>query len=389
MCYMDMEELKIPGLDDLEWYFAQKLTGSLNDKDLQYIDTLIERSEKVSGWWHAYCKEFNPDDINSQFARLDQVSWKPIGESKSSVRLWPNIGLSGKKRLAIYMAAAIALAIMLIKDPAGLLIPKRVNPSIISQPLEDGVVLELADGRPNDLSKFNGSNFKGIYYNSRENILSFIDTKFAGGINTLKVPAARNLDVLLSDGSKMLINSGSEVKFPAVFPAGAREIYVKGEIYLTVAKDEKRPFKVITDAGEVQVLGTEFNLNSYTAGKMKVTLVKGSVKVVSGDRQRVIKPGTTATADKNVIQVEKDKDQRQLSWQKGLYYFQESDLKELQVLLKRWYNVTVYIDNPGLSNQKITGVVDRNKDINVFLKNLTEVTTIKYITDADHNVHFR
>ncbi|MGN7706829.1 FecR family protein [Chryseobacterium sp. 22543] len=386
---MDMEELNIPGLDDLEWYFAQKLVGSLNDKDLQYIDTLIEHNEQVGDWWHAYCKEFNPDDINNQFARLDQVSWKPIGESRSSVRLQPKIGMSGKKRLAIYIAAAIALSIFLIKDPAGLLIPKRVNPSIRSQLLEDRVVLELAEGRVIDLSKFPESDLKGITYDSLENVLTFNAIGAYGGQSIVKVPATKSLTVLLSDGSKMLINSGSEVKFPAVFPIGKREMHVKGEIYLSVAKDEKRPFKVITDAGEVQVLGTEFNLNSYNPEEMKVSLVKGSIRVVTGDQQKVIKPGTTAMARKDAIDVQVDSDGRQISWKEGLYYFQESDLNELQNLLKRWYNVTVYIDNHGLSNQKITGVIDRNKALNVFLDNLTEVTTIKYAIDADHNVHLR
>ncbi|WP_209867386.1 FecR domain-containing protein [Chitinophaga sp. OAE865] len=384
--------MKRNDLVDIEYYFSQKLAGSLSDKDLIYINTLIEHDAEINQRWQDFCADFNESDISNQFSRLDDPhGWKPITTAQLGTKTMKGRFLSvlvNKKYVPVY-AAAILIALFLLRDQGSLFIPRKIQPLNNELTQQDTFVLTLADGRVVDLSKPDGENRQGIHYNSHEKLLSFDPGGAPTGNNTLKVPAGKSISLLLSDGSKMMVNSATEIIFPIIFDERKREVSINGEAYLTVAKDPSRPFTVHTRSGEVQVLGTEFNLNSYDPAKMTVTLIQGSVKVVTSKGQVTLKPGTRAIAGKqNKIIVEQNMDSQALSWKKGVYYFHNSDLKEIKEILERWYNIEIYIDNPSLSNQRFTGAIDKTSNVSIFLENLTAVTTIRYSIDSARNVHF-
>ncbi len=81
--------------------------------------------------------------------------------------------------------------------------------------------------------------------------------------NQLIVPNGKRSTLALEDGTKMWINAGSRVIYPNKFKKNKREIYVDGEVYMEVARDEERPFVVKTNMLDVQVLGTSFNVMAY------------------------------------------------------------------------------------------------------------------------------
>lgn len=377
---------------DIEYYFSQKLAGSLSEKDLIYINTLIEQDAEINQHWLDFCKDFKEEDITGQFSRLDDpAAWKPITAASLDAKPASHRSLSiliSKRYIPLY-AAAILIALFLLVDPAGIFTPKKVHPFAGKPVQQDAFILTLADGRVIDLSKINDNSWKGIHYNSEDKLLSFDAEHAPTGNNNLKVPAGKSLSLLLSDGSKMMINSATEVTFPIIFDGEKREISINGEAYLTVAKDPSRPFTVHTSSGEVQVLGTEFNLNSYDPGAMTVTLIQGSVKVVTPKSEVTLKPGTKAIAGRQEkIIIEQSMDSQALSWKKGVYYFHNSDLKEIKEILERWYNLDIYIDNPALLNQRFTGAIDKTNEVSIFLENLTAVTTIRYAIDSARSVHF-
>jgi len=377
---------------DIEYYFSQKLAGSLSEKDLIYINTLIEQDAEINQHWLDFCNDFKEEDITGQFSRLDDPSaWKPITAASLDAKPASHRSLSmliSKRYIPLY-AAAILIALFLLVDPAGIFTPKKVHPFAGKPVQQDGFILTLADGRVIDLSKINDNSWKGIHYSSEDKLLSFDAEHAPTGNNNLKVPAGKSLSLLLSDGSKMMINSATEVTFPIIFDGEKREISINGEAYLTVAKDPSRPFTVHTSSGEVQVLGTEFNLNSYDPGAMTVTLIQGSVKVVTPKSEVTLKPGTKAIAGRQEkIIIEQSMDSQALSWKKGVYYFHNSDLKEIKEILERWYNLDIYIDNPALLNQRFTGAIDKTNEVSIFLENLTAVTTIRYAIDSARSVHF-
>ena len=108
----------------------------------------------------------------------------------------------------------------------------------------------------------------------------------------LTVPEGEHVDMTLSDGTRLYVNSGSEVEIPSVFDPEKRKIRMTGEVYLEVAKDAERPFFVETEDFDVRVYGTSFNVSAYPEdGVSSVVLVEGSVAVSAGDMTRFIEPG--------------------------------------------------------------------------------------------------
>lgn len=102
-------------------------------------------------------------------------------------------------------------------------------------------------------------------------------------LNRLIVPKGKRSSLLLADGSKIWVNSGTTVEFPSVFEnRDERKIKIEGEIYIEVEKDTQRPFLISTPDFEVAVLGTKFNISAYPEDPVQhVTVAEGMVSVVS------------------------------------------------------------------------------------------------------------
>ena len=92
-----------------------------------------------------------------------------------------------------------------------------------------------------------------------------------------------------ADGSKVWVNAGTRVIYPVEFEKDKREIYVDGEIYIEVARDENRPFYVRTKDMNVRVLGTKFNVTAYESEAIRsVVLAQGCVQVETARTPKAI-----------------------------------------------------------------------------------------------------
>ena len=117
--------------------------------------------------------------------------------------------------------------------------------------------------------------------------------------NQLIVPKGRRSMIVLADNSKMWINSGSKVIYPRAFKGDRREIFVEGEVYLKVSRDESKPFIVNTSAFDVEVLGTSFNVSAYKGdAHASVVLVEGAVDVKdAADKHVLMQPNERVQLD--------------------------------------------------------------------------------------------
>jgi ferric-dicitrate binding protein FerR (iron transport regulator) len=165
---------------------------------------------------------------------------------------------------------------------------------------------------------------------------------------------------VLPDGSKVWLNAASSIRYPAVFTGNERRVEIQGEAYFEVAHDKTKPFTVHFSSGnapgrqgDVQVLGTHFNVNGYDDDEaVKTTLLEGSVKVVNGQSSMVnnqkqttviLKPGEQAVLTGNsrfTIDHSPDVDQV-MSWKNGQFYFSNSDIENIMRQMARWYDVEV------------------------------------------------
>lgn len=198
--------------------------------------------------------------------------------------------------------------------------------------------------------------------------------------NQLIVPKGKHSTLLLSDGTKLWINAGSHVVFPVIFEKDKREIYVNGEVYLEVTRNETCPFIVKTDRMQVNVLGTSFNVKSYDADKADdVVLVTGSVKVKTENGQEtglVPNQRFSCTAD-GVSNVETVDVYDYICWKDGLLRYKSESLAAILKRLSDYYGVEIQWD-VEIENVSCSGKLDLKEDLEKVLTGLTKMIPVKF-----------
>lgn len=193
--------------------------------------------------------------------------------------------------------------------------------------------------------------------------------------HTISTPKGGTYQITLPDGTKVWLNAASTLKFPTSFVTlTERKIELSGEAYFEVIKDAKHPFRVITEKEEVQVLGTRFNISSYTDDSSeKTTVFEGMVKVSNlQDIKRnklSLKPGQQSVINESVITVVKADPEVVLAWKNGMFIFDNESLESIMKKVSRWYDVDVVFEGVD-KNKLFEGRVSRLANISRVLKEL-------------------
>ena len=198
--------------------------------------------------------------------------------------------------------------------------------------------------------------------------------------STVRVPEGGEYRVVLSDGTKVWINSGSELTFPMNFEKGERVVELKGEAYFDVAKEAERPFVVCVNGVDVTALGTEFNIAAVQGGdEVLTTLVNGSVRVVNEEgADCILTPAEQAVCKKGVVGIEVQKVNTNLytSWKDGYYAIDKQPIGEIMRTLERWYDIHVVFADSVAGKLRFSGRLKRYEDIDNLL------TMIKLTNDV-------
>ncbi len=215
--------------------------------------------------------------------------------------------------------------------------------------------------------------------------------------NTLTNPrGSKVIDMTFADGSQVWLNAGSSVTYPVAFVGNERRVAITGEAYFEVTPlspkggQGKLPFIVkfntpSGEGGEVIVLGTHFNINAYDdEPDIKVTLLKGSVKVTKGSAGSLLKQGQQAQVffpnggaqrsgtkfGEGAVKVVNGVNLEQvMAWKNGYFNFNSVDIRTMMKQLSRWYDVEVRYEG-NVPPQHITGEISRNVNASVVLKML-------------------
>jgi len=196
--------------------------------------------------------------------------------------------------------------------------------------------------------------------------------------NTIETPKGGKYQIILPDGSKVWLNSVSSLRFPAVFNGKERNVELTGEAFFEVAKNKEKPFIVKTNAMNVMVTGTQFNIMAYSDEKYSsTTLVEGSVNVSNVNGDMVLKPGEQVVSNhgaklsKSIVDVEQN-----IAWKNGLFQFSNSDMRTVMNQISRWYDVTVeYRDS--VPEKHFGGYISRDSKLSQVLKML-ELSGVKF-----------
>ena len=166
------------------------------------------------------------------------------------------------------------------------------------------------------------------------------ESESANQYNQLIVPKGKHTQLQLADGSSLHINSGTKVVYPRVFQKDRREIYVDGEIFIDVKRDESMPFIVKTAHFEVEVLGTAFNVNAYSQdAKSEVVLVRGLVHIKDKTEKKIqLHPNELATINGGTINGKRTVDvSNYIAWTQGLLVLNGIPLGSVIQQLERYY----------------------------------------------------
>ncbi|MCC6289220.1 MAG: FecR domain-containing protein [Chitinophagaceae bacterium] len=189
--------------------------------------------------------------------------------------------------------------------------------------------------------------------------------------NTIATPRGGQYQVVLADGSVVWLNASSSLKFPTEFRDSLREVEITGEAYFEVAHNALKPFRVKVKDMYVHVLGTSFNVMAYNdETSINTTLLKGSLKVSSGENSKLIKPGQQAKLNnKGNFQLIPDADvEEAVAWKNGKFSFNSADIKTIMRQVERWYDVDVVFEREG--DLHFTGELSRFVNVSQLLRKL-------------------
>ena len=200
--------------------------------------------------------------------------------------------------------------------------------------------------------------------------------------NKVIVPRSGEYFVTLCDGSKVWLNADTEFEFPANFSETIREVRLKGEAYFQVAKDCQKPFIVKSGEYQLQVYGTEFNLNTYHTDRIEAVLVKGSIgfRANAGCKEIVLQPEQLGIANTGNGKTEvQDVDvYPYIAWKNKDMVFVNERLESIMEKIERWYDVNVFFQNERLKDLRFYGDMKRYSDIREILAYLEKSSDVRF-----------
>lgn len=243
-----------------------------------------------------------------------------------------------------------------------------------------------------------------LYFALSKRAHKTLDAQFITAI----APKSQKSQLILADGTKVWLNSGTTLKYKSDYGNIDRQIFLEGEAYFEVAKNPSKPFLVYASNIVVKAIGTSFNVKCYLEDNIiETTLIEGKVQVTKSNNNTVkesvyLNPKERAifnrldnklvvTTEQQPEKTEKDKEfstysyiqpksiQSVISWKNEELIFENEPFEELTKRLERWYNVRIRVLDPKVNlENSYTGKFVHNESLEQVLKIIARTTPIKY-----------
>lgn len=383
-----METLHQPIPDTILELLALKAGGRLSPARDKTLDTWISQNPGY---------QEDCDELLAQFQKLyylhlnqqvdQEKGWQTIrqktGRSSNITHLarqWAKIAAIALALLGIGWAISSTLKKAEITKPIASAPPiERGNKAVLI--LSDGHQLVLGNTGDTLLQETGGVNI----HNKAGEMLAYGSTGNpvkAQAMNTLIIPAGARYQLQLSDGTRVWMNSASQLEYPVAFAQGERKVKLTGEAFFEVSKDAARPFIIEANGCEVKVLGTSFNVSAYATDEfMETTLVKGSVKITNKNGEMVkLEPDQMLRINNQnqTSDLEKVDTRFYTSWKDGILYFDNLPMDELAKRLERWYDVKILFSNEKTKQLRFSGAMENSRNIQFLLNLISQTTNIKF-----------
>lgn len=206
---------------------------------------------------------------------------------------------------------------------------------------------------------------------------------------SIKVPQGQRVKLTLSDGTKVTLNSNSSLHFPSNFKRNHRTVILDGEGFFEVARHKTKPFLVITEKCEIEVLGTTFNVQAYNHSDIfETSLIEGSVKVIDKKSKQtaLLQPQEKVTIENDKLITGTFDSRDDFLWKDGIYVFNNENLIRVFKKLEQYYQTRIEVRNKNLSSNQCTGKFRQKEGIEHIIKVLQKANNFEYQRDEDNNL---
>lgn len=370
---------KVKSIFEISELIARDINGLLTQSEKEMLSEWLKKSDRNQKIYHQIINGNNLSERNRLYESVDvNQGWYKVSKSLNFDRKIRLI------RLIVKYAAAILLPVLLgvtahwyLNDQS-----KTVNQAIVEiKPGSKNAVLVMADGKSVDLAivaeqslvEHDGTVIKNtkdeLNYKSRD-----LKNNKSVLYNTLIVPQGGEYNLILSDGSRIMVNSMSKLIFPVQFTGNIREVRLEeGEAYFEIAKNKSKPFIVSVKGVKVEVLGTSFNIKAYSNdNNFYTTLVEGKVKFQTGDQtvnQYYLEPDQQAVYSplSDEVTIRKVDASQFVQWTIGRYSFTNESLDEIMKMLSRWYDFNYQYEDETLKQIRFEGGLNKYESIDPIL----------------------
>ena len=302
-------------------------------------------------------------------------------------------GLGRQRRMTTWIKYVAVIALPLLVAGVWLLyprggeqsIPVAQNTKIVKR--EVSPVLEVVGGGKVILEKEKDKMIeagRGVDVQQSSGMLVYSDSVVSEYVDTnvLRIPKGGEFKLQLADGTRVYLNSATDLRYPVAFTGPERRVYLKGEAYFEVAKDVEHPFIVVTDDVQVRVYGTSFNVNTLGADGVRTVLVEGKVGIRGQDldREYVLKPNELAFYDRNSrdMKIETVDPDLYTLWRKGIFVFERETLENIMNTLSLWYDMEVFFQSESAKQLHFSGHMKRYEQIEYILHAITDATGVVF-----------
>jgi ferric-dicitrate binding protein FerR (iron transport regulator) len=382
-------------------YTAKEISQTEFNELRQWLKEAPENKQLFSDYLQFYKKSRQISFL--QFMDKDKAWYKIVSQLEN-----PLVTISKQKKSKVvpirkpwfkYAAAILVIALVstyFLRDTIFNNHIENTTPIIVNNQIEKGTdkaTLTLEDGSTVILEKGStyqaknaNSNGEQIIYQPTTNNQQLTTDNRQLITNTLTIPRGGEFFVQLSDGTKVWLNSESQLKYPVAFIEGkTRQVeIVYGEAYFEVSPSTEHKgsnFKVLNKAQEIEVLGTEFNIKAYKdETHVYTTLATGKVKVNYNGQSKNLIPGQQFNLDAktNTHSVYEVDVKSQTAWKEGIFDFEGMQLKEIMKVLSRWYDFEVIFENKSLETVKFKGILSKNQRIEEILSAIRSTSLNNY-----------
>lgn len=342
---------------------AAELKGKISEVEQEELDRWKKDSPENMQLYEKYKAE---EFLARKFEFTREHDWNEAYQDFTNRINW---SIRRKRKFQLfYRYAGVAALIVLACGIFYFTRKDERQPLPVAQKIQPGVckaILTEPDGTKVDISD---TTFLAYV---KKNIVTDATTKDSANgktvlYHTITIPRGAEYALTLSDGSHLKMNSESEIRIPENFGQGGREIYMDGEIYFDVARDTSLPFVVHTFQGEVQVLGTSFNVRNYSDESfLEATLVSGKVAFKKEEETTCLNPGEQLRLNKEngKTVVETVDVWLYCSWKDGRFVFEMQRLEDIMNTISRWYNIYISYESQVVKDILFTGNIKRYEDL--------------------------